>query len=176
MLSFIEKNLSLPRAAVVLLVLSLASLLFVLIMQYGFGFNPCILCLWQRVPYAVTAVMAAALVVQPRLGRPYGQLSIYALAGIAFVYLAGAGLAFFHTGVERHWWVGTSSCSTHPLAGGSAADLREALLHTVTARCDEISWSLFGLSMTNYNLLWSLGLAVVATLAAAVQSQKTSRR
>ena len=52
---FCEKILSMLMAAQLLLAASLAALLFALVMQFGFGLEPCLLCLWQRVPFGVTA-------------------------------------------------------------------------------------------------------------------------
>ena len=158
--------LSLPLAARLLLAANVGSLLFALTMQYGFGVQPCILCLWQRVPYGVGAVAALGIL----LAKPYGRHSVVLLGLTAAAYLVGMGLAIFHTGVELHWWVGTSGCAVEPLHGSSPADLREALLKTVVPRCDQISWTILGFSMANLNIVLSLALAFFAG-AAGVQAQ-----
>ncbi len=162
--STLEPYLAMPRAAVLLAALALGSLGFVLIMQFGFGLQPCILCLWQRVPFVVVAV----LMVIAYLWRPYGRKTsvIFYVATAAF--LINAGVAIFHSGVELHWWLGTSSCSIQPLNAPAASveDLRTQLLHTVTARCDEIAWTFLGLSMANWNVPYSLFLALLAATVA----------
>ena len=163
---FVEKCLSLPLAAKLLFVTSLGSLVFALIMEYGFGLQPCILCLWQRVPYVVVAVLALGA----GLWRPYGRQSVILLSLCAAAFLAGMGLAIFHSGVELHWWTGTSGCAVEPLVGTSPDDVREALLRTVAPRCDQIAWTFLGLSMTNYNVAFSLALAFFSAAAAAVQA------
>ncbi len=162
-----EKCLTMPLAAKLLLALSLGALIFALIMQYGFGIEPCILCLAQRAPYLVVAILSLLAWVW----RPYGRQTVILLVLCIACYLTGMGLAIFHSGVELHWWLGTSGCSVTPLAGASPDDLRAALLHTVSARCDEISWTLFGLSMANYNVGLSLLLATFSTAAAAKAAQ-----
>lgn len=146
---------------------SAAALLFALVFQYGFGFDPCILCLWQRVPF-VAAFLLAALSLAPGLRK----VAPVFLALCAGAFLIGAGLALFHTGVERHWWLGTSGCAITPLNGATPADLRTALLGTPTAHCDEISWSFLGLSMANYNIPLSLLLGGFAALA-AIKARKS---
>jgi len=69
---------------------------------------------------------------------------------------------------ERAWWPGPQSC-----AGGGAglSGLSgDALLSTEAApalvMCDEVVWSLAGLSMASWNGLLSLGLAVLWLVAA----------
>jgi disulfide bond formation protein DsbB len=160
---FCDKMLTMPNAAKILLAACLGVFAFALTQQYGFGIRPCILCIWQRIPYAGTG----ALTLLALLWRPYGKQSALLLFICAACYLIGMGLAFFHTGVELHWWLGTSGCAIHPLNGTSAQDLRASLLALAPVRCDAISWSLFGLSMANYNVAMSLALAVFAAVAGA---------
>jgi len=159
----IQKTLSLPRAAQILLAANLSAILFVLTMQYGFGLHPCVLCLWQRVPYISTAVLALVI----WLWHPYRLQGVLLLSLCAALYLIGMGLAIFHSGVELHWWLGTSGCAIEPLSGTSTDDLRQSLLRTVAPRCDQIAWTLFGLSMANWNIAFSLALAFFAAAAAA---------
>jgi len=163
MTSFIEKTLTMPLAAKILLLASLSSLLFALTMQLGFGLQPCVLCLWQRVPYGIAVILSLLSWIL----KPYGRKTAFCLALCAICYIAGMGLAVFHTGVELHWWAGTSGCAVQPLSGSSANDLRESLLRTVTPRCDQIAWTVFGLSMADLNICWSLMLAFFAAATAA---------
>jgi disulfide bond formation protein DsbB len=150
-----------PRAALLIFAAAVGALLFVFTMQYGFGVQPCILCLWQRVPYGVVALLSLIAV----LWRPYGRHSTVLLGLCALTFTVGAGLALFHTGVELHWWLGTSGCSIQPLHGPANEDLRTQLLHTAVAHCDEISWTFLGLSMANWNVGASLILAIFAGTA-----------
>mgnify|MGYP003650896995 FL=1 len=130
--------------------------------QYLGGLNPCVLCLYQRIPHWIVLVvgcLAALPITQPRLRRP--ALMICGLA-----LLAGAAIAGFHHGVEQQWWEGTNDCSA-TLNTGSFEDFRAQILNNPIVRCDEIPWSLFGLSMASYNFIVSLLLSVLAFCCAA---------
>ena len=129
--------------------------------QYVGGLAPCVLCLYQRAAYGVAGLFALlALFFAPRLMDDLVRLLVGA-AGLAFV--AGAGIAFFHVGVEQHWWEGTQSCTGASLGAASTVeDLRALLESAPLVRCDEIAWSLFGLSMAGYNVLASLFLAFLS--------------
>ena len=118
--------------------------------QYGFGLEPCVLCLWQRVPYALCLAAALTAFVPPM--RPW-RGAMLLLCGL--LLLADAGIAVFHAGVEQHWWLGTSGCSLQPAAPHDPASLREALLATPVARCDVIAWTFFGLSMAAGNIFFA---------------------
>ncbi len=168
----IEKVLSLPLAARLLLSINVGALLFAFTMQLGFEIHPCVLCLWQRVPYGTAAVFSLWALLA---GKSSQKSAVVALGLCSAVYLTGMGLAVFHTGVEQHWWLGTSGCAVQPLQGSSPEDIRLALLQTAMPRCDEIPWTVFGLSMANLNVAFSLVLAFFAAASAAWHMSVDSR-
>ncbi len=153
-----------PRLVPALVVgVSLGALATALASQYWGGLQPCVLCIYQRWAYVGAAAFGAAGVLLG--GMPGGRRILVALAGLAF--LAGAGIAFFHVGVEQQWWRGTAECQAPAFdLNMSIADLRKQMLETRFVSCDEIPWSLFGLSMAGYNVIASLGLAAAALWAA----------
>jgi disulfide bond formation protein DsbB len=136
---------------------SAAALALALIAQYGFALEPCQLCIWQR--YAYGAALALGLI---GLFWPGAARAFLALAGLAF--LAGAGIASFHVGVEQQWWEGLPGCSSATLQPGmSIEELRAAIEgREAVVACDEVPWSLFGISMAGYNVLASLLFAGLA--------------
>jgi disulfide bond formation protein DsbB len=89
---------------------------------------------------------------------------LVALAGLVFV--VGAGIAFFHVGVEHHWWQGTDSCGAFGAPATSLEDLRRQLEGQPIVRCDEPAWTMLGISMAGYNMLVSLALAALALVGA----------
>ncbi|MBZ0325470.1 MAG: disulfide bond formation protein B [Alphaproteobacteria bacterium] len=139
-----------------LLILASAGLIGgALAFQYGFGILPCEMCHWQRWPhFAVIALAGFALA--PRMPPSVGRVVVY-LCAVA--YAVTAGLALYHVGVEQGLFAGTEACVGPQAAGTGIAAQREALLRTPTVRCDEVAWSLFGISLAGWNFLFSAGLA-----------------
>ena len=141
------------RAAPLLLfAVSGALLLGALGFQYLGGLPPCEMCFWQR--YAHLAVILLALPAALTGNRLLGVLAIVAM-------LAAAGLGLFHAGVELKWWPGITACTAPPSAGLTPGELLDSLMAAPLVRCDQIPWSLFGLSMAGWNALIS-GLAALA--------------
>ncbi|MCR6631544.1 MAG: disulfide bond formation protein B [Magnetospirillum sp.] len=152
---------TIPSRLVPLFVLSVSAfaLAFALVAQYGFGLKPCVLCITQRVPFALAGGLAALSL----LGafRRFRR-ALMALAGLAF--LVNSGIAVYHVGVEQKWW--QSSCS--PTEGGpvSVNDLAAMMSKPVEARCDEPAWAWHGITMAAMNIVFSGGLAVVTLVLA----------
>lgn len=149
------------RAAAIVLLASAAILLTAFAFQYLGGLAPCVLCIWQRWPYGLTIALAALA-----LALPPGRATSGLLAVCGLAFLVGAGIAAFHVGVEQHWWQGTASCGSTFAPATSIDALRAQLLAQPVVRCDEVAWSLFGLSMAGYNFLMSVALAGFAFAAA----------
>lgn len=152
-----------PRFPAAFLAIASAGILAAaLFFQFVLGYQPCVLCLWQRVPYgAVIAFSIATL-----LFRQWKGLGDALLVASGFALLAGAGIAAYHVGVEQHWWAGTSACGSTGHAPQTLEELRAQVLAAPVTRCDEVAWSLFGVSMAGYNVLISLALSAFAFLAA----------
>jgi disulfide bond formation protein DsbB len=135
---------------------AIAALCIAWIAEYGFGLAPCELCYWQR--YGYWAAIAIGLVAMFQPVNSVARRALLWLLGLAF--LATAGIALFHVGVEQQWWQGLSACSGQIGAGMSAEELVEAIENAPIVRCDEPAFILFGISMAGYNLILALGLAV----------------
>ena len=122
----------------------------VLLSQYWGGLQPCELCLLQRWPWwAAIAIAAASALAAGRV-----RLAVPAII-LGLVFVVSAGLAFYHVGVEQHWFAGPSACT----GGGSAAtieELRAQLIGRQAVLCDQVQWSLFGVSLAGWNLVASL--------------------
>lgn len=149
------------RAPVILFLVSAAVVGAALLFQYVGGLAPCELCLYERWPYyGVAAVALAAAVIGSR------AVSRMVLAVAALAFLAGAGLAFYHVGVEQHWFVGPTACT----AGNAAPpanfeEYKRRLMQQQVVACDEPQWTLFGVSLAGLNLLASLLLTLGSLVA-----------
>jgi disulfide bond formation protein DsbB len=148
------------------LVASVAVLGAALVSQYWGGLAPCELCLKERWPWvAAIAVAVVATTTGSRRASPRIALLLTAIFAI------GSALAFYHVGVERHWFPGPAACTAPGLAADTIEALKAQLLHQMPVRCDEPAWSLWGISLAGWNLIASLGmggicLAVFAQLRA----------
>jgi len=136
---------------------SAALLLAAFAFQHLGGMAPCKLCLWQRWPHGVAIGLGVLAMAVP--GR------LFPLLG-ATAALSTAGIGLYHTGVERGWWEGPSTCTSSDPGGLSAEALFDQIMAAPLVRCDEVPWEMWGLSMASWNALVALGLALIWAMAA----------
>lgn len=141
---------------------SAALLLGALGFQHLGGIAPCKLCYWQRYPHAAAiAIGLVALVLSWR---------VLPLLGAAAAAVT-AGIGVYHTGVERGWWQGPTSCTSGSIDGLSTDQLMDQIMSAPLVRCDEVAWTLLGLSMASWNAILSAVLVVVWLSAFRAQSR-----
>ncbi len=147
-----------PRLiAIALVAACVSALAAALTGQFVFGLRPCVLCHAQRVPFVLAALLAAVSL--RRSASPsLGQLLIR-LAGL--VLLINACIAFYHVGVEQHWWASAVCPASNdgPLA---VADMLAELNRPAEVHCDQPQWSFHGITMAALNLPYSAGLGLLA--------------
>ena len=112
--------------------------------QYLGGLAPCKLCLWARWPHGAAILIGLAALLLP--GRLLPLLGALAAA-------ATAGVGMYHIGVEQRWWQGPTTCSSGSIEGMDPAALLDQILAAPVVRCDEIAWSMWGISMASWNVL-----------------------
>jgi disulfide bond formation protein DsbB len=123
----------------------------VLLSQYWGGLVPCELCLTERWPWDVAIVVAfVAAMAGSRAALPWVALLL------AVVFAVGSVLAFYHVGVEQHWFAGPRACTAAAGTPVTLDALKAQLMHQQPVRCDEPAWTLYWISMAGWNLLASL--------------------
>lgn len=139
-----------------------AALTGALIGEKVYGLRPCLLCLYERIPYAVVGVFALIMIILPTSAR----LRWLALGLIMLALAVNLGLGVFHVGVESHWWA-SPACTAENTAGMvNLADMQAALEKPPAPPCDEVQWRLFGISLAGYNTLYNAALLAFTLIAA----------
>ncbi len=122
--------------------------------QYIGGLHPCEMCYWQRWPHGAAILLAGGAFLSPAASPRARTLT--ALAALAIAVSGAIGV--FHAGVELGWWQGLTRCT----AGGAIS--LDDLMNVPLVRCDQVQWSLLGVSMAGWNAIVSLGSATVIAL------------
>lgn len=150
------------RLAFAVGLLGALAILTVLILQHGFGYAPCPLCLEQRRPYylGVPLALVLALVPLPRWVLATG------LAILVGLFAWGSAIGLYQAGAEWGWWLGPADCGAGNQAAQPAGvgELAAAIQSSTVVSCTDPQLRVLGLSLAGLN---AIGAAVLTVLALA---------
>src|SRR5260370_16356770 len=128
-----------------------------LLSQYWGGLRPCELCLLERWPWdAAIAIALVALLAGSGPALPWVALLV------AGVFAVSVAFAFYHVGVEMQWFAGPSACTASSGGAMTLEDMKRQILGTAPVLCDQVQWSLLGVSLPGWNPFPSPRLAAVS--------------
>ena len=127
--------------------LSAIALASALIAEYYFDLQPCEMCLKQREPYYI--IIAGFILVMILKW----QDKIWFYVGVQIVSIYGLFYSLWHVGIENKILAGPSSCSGGLNISTNTSSLKEQIISKAVINCEEVAWSIFGLSAATMNSL-----------------------
>jgi len=129
----------------ILFFLCVVAISIALIAEYFFHILPCKMCLNQRYPYYfIISIFIVCYFINKKT-----NIWLYILTELAVLY--GLFYSVWHIGIEQNLLTGPSSCSGRFGETNSVSDLKEQILNQDIINCNEISWSMLGLSAATLN-------------------------
>ena len=140
-----SKNLSIKFIFLV----SIIALVSAFFIEYILGHQPCNLCVLERIPYFLTIIIVL-------LNYKFIQFERFFILLLAIVFLAGTILSLYHLGIEQGFIQESLVCD---LKNGSNLLSKEEILKQLQEKsvsCKDVTFKMFGLSLTSYNILISI--------------------
>ena len=151
MLNLIQKN----YIRIIFLV-SFVALISAYFIEYVLGHQPCNLCLMERIPYAVALVIVI-------LNYKFNHLEKYFILLLSIVFLASTLLSLYHLGIEQGFIEESLVCD---LQNSSKILSKEEILKQLQEKrvsCKDVTFKIFGLSLTTLNIIISILITIVLT-------------
>ena len=137
-------------------IVSLFALIFAYFIEYILGHQPCNLCLIERIPYLVALIIIV-------VNYKFNHLEKYLILLLIFVFLAGTLISLYHLGIEQGFIKESLLCD---LKNGSKILTKEELLQQLQEKmvsCKDVTFKIFGFSLTTLNLIISLLITIIFT-------------
>lgn len=135
-------------------VVSMIALISAFGAEYFMDAAPCKLCILERYPYVALIILSLPplfMILQPNMIR-------LILLQSALILIIGVVLSAYHVGVEQHFWNLPSLCHSHISKGATIQELLHSIMAQDMPSCDQVTFSILGLSMASWNLLLSIAL------------------
>ncbi len=131
----------------VILVYSIFAIIFALYIEYYLNYQPCKLCLYQRVPFILAISVSFVGFNFPKKDE--------VLILLITTFAGGMIISGYHFGIENNIFEEFKACSNNSLNITDKADLLKSLNQTLPS-CKDIPFTLFGISLAGLNFLSSL--------------------
>ena len=132
---------------------SIIALVSAFFIEYILGHQPCNLCILERIPYLLATIVVL-------LNYKFIQFEKFFILLLAIIFLAGTILSLYHLGIEQGFIQESLVCD---LKSGSNLLSKEEILKQLQEKnvsCKDVTFKIFGLSLTSYNILISLLITV----------------
>jgi len=140
----------------IIFLISLISIISAYFIEYILKHQPCSLCLIERIPYGLSII----LIILNYVFRKNEKFIILLLILIfAFSFI----ISFYHFGIEQGFFEESAVCGIK-----NASDIisKEELLKQLqvkTVSCKDVTFRIFGFSLTTFNIIVSLFLLILLT-------------
>ena len=131
-------------------IVALASAFFI---EYKLGHQPCNLCILERIPYLLAIILIL-------LNYKFNHFEKYFLILLTIVFFIATILSLYHLGIEQGFIQESMVCD---LKSGSNLLSKEEILKQLQQKsvsCKDVTFKIFGLSLTTYNILISLFITI----------------
>ena len=145
-----------------ILIISILALTSAYFIEYFLGYQPCNLCLLERIPYALSIIIILA-------SFKIKFNDKHALLVLITIFVVSALLSIYHLGIEQGLIEETFVCSTKDNLNLNKEQLLQEL-QKMNISCKNVAFTIFGLSLTTYNIL--LSVIISATLIKIYAKQK----
>ena len=134
-------------------IVALASAFFI---EYILGYQPCNLCILERIPYLLAIIIIT-------LNYKFSHIEKHLILLLILIFLAATILSLYHLGIEQGFIEESLVCD---LKNGSNLLSKEDILKQLQEKnvnCKDVTFKILGLSLTTYNILISLLITISAT-------------
>ena len=149
-------NLSKKNLFTGIFLISFIALISAYFIEYILGHQPCNLCVYERIPYFLAILIVL-------INYKYNKLEKYLILSLAIIFLIATILSLYHLGIEQGFIQESLLCDLEK--GANIVDKDEILkqLQQKSISCKDVTFKIFGLSLTNYNIIIYLLLTIGLT-------------
>ena len=136
----------------IIFIISLLSLFIALYIEFFLGYQPCKLCIYQRIPYLIAIFLTF-------LGISYSKNLIW-LYALLLIFFSSFLLSGYHVGIEQEIFKEFSGCTGDSINITDKNELLK-LLNSEVKSCKNVDFTVFGLSLAAINFLLSFFIFVL---------------
>ena len=139
-------------------IVSLISIISAYFIEYILGHQPCNLCLIERIPYGLSLILIFLNFISKKKEK---FLIILLILLFIFSFL----ISIYHFGIEQGFFQESSVCGLRSATEIISKEELLKQLNETAISCKDVTFRIFGLSLTSINIFISLIIIIVLTRA-----------
>ena len=155
------KIFEIKRFYTLIFIISLLSLLITLYIEFFLGYQPCKLCIYQRIPYLIAIFLTL-------LGISYSKNFIW-LYTLLLIFFSSFLISGYHLGIEQEIFKEFSGCTTNSINIIDKNELLKSLNSNVKS-CKNVDFKIFGLSLATINFF--LSFIIIILIVKVIKNEK----
>jgi len=136
----------------IILFISLISIISALYIEYILQYEPCKLCIYQRLPY-IAAIFISIV------GFNYSTNDKILIITI-MVFVISTIISGYHFGIENNFIQEFSSCTNNSLDVSNKSKLLESLNKSMPVDCKDATFKILGISLAAINTILSILIVI----------------
>ena len=157
-------NLKAEHYLKIILLFSFVALISAYFIEYVLGHQPCNLCLIERIPYGLSILLIITILVLKK-----NQKFLVLLLIITFIF--SLAISFYHYGIEQGFFQESSVCGVRIFNENITKEDLLRQLNEKTISCKDVTFRIFGLSLTSINIAISL-IFIITLLKIFIKYEK----
>ena len=129
--------------------ISLISILSALFIEHVLEHQPCNLCLMQRIPYGLSIILIF-------LNYFLKKDQKFVVMLLALIFSFSFLISFYHFGIEQGFFEESAICQLKNVTEIISKEEILKQLQTKTVNCKDVTFRIFGFSLTTFNMFISL--------------------
>ena len=138
----------------IIFTISLISIIAALFIEYALGHKPCNLCLIQRIPYGLSIFL---IILNYLLKKNEHFVILLLILTFSFSFL----ISFYHFGIEQGFFRESNVCGLNSTSEIISKEEILKQLNEINISCKDVTFRIFGLSLTTFNIVISLFLVIL---------------
>ena len=147
-------NLKVEHYLGIILLISSVSIISAYFIEYALGYQPCNLCLIERIPYVLCIIL---IIVSYKYKKSQKFLILLLILTFIFSFL----ISVYHFGIEQGLFQESSLCAIKNNSNIISKEELLKILNEKTISCKDVTFRVFGLSLTSVNILVSLIITII---------------
>ena len=137
-------------------IISFVAIISAYFIEYALGHQPCNLCLIERIPYGLSLFLIIINFILKKNDK-------FIIILLTLIFIFSFLISIYHFGIEQGFFEESTVCGLNNTTDIISKDELLKILNEKPVSCKDVTFRVFGLSLTTINIGLSLFLIILST-------------